>query len=47
MAVKRPRVPRVKKPKTPYSRSESNGKIRVINQKTGKVRVYKKKPRKF
>ena len=38
MATKR------KTPKAPkYQRSESNGKIRVKNLKTNKVRTYKKK----
>ena len=29
------------------SRVESNGKVFVRNTKTNKIRVYKKKPRKF
>lgn len=37
MATKK--LPKPKK----YSRSESNGKIRVKNLKTGKTRTYKKK----
>lgn len=35
---------RKKAPKAPkYSRSESNGKVRVKNLKTNKTRTYKKK----
>ena len=39
MATKKPKIPKAPK----YSRSESNGKVRVKNLKTGKTRVRKKK----
>ena len=39
MAASKVKIPKVPK----YSRSESNGKVRVKNLKTGKTRVMKKR----